>query len=500
MAGAVETFENIAAEEEHLVGILTAGDDKVCEECEEWAEGSPYEIEEVRDVYPLHPRCRCAVYPWEDLRFKGDAGFDPSEPREEHGKWTTGGGGVGGATHPGAGYSAKAYVDEKGTIHTSNVYDAQRALFENRHVELKQPKQVSTLIQRLGETAAEMEEHGEKAPVFNLCLVSIAGTNLFCAEHKGIPRVEMPVIRAKKTKEFVKYLKSKGYKIEKDIEQAANLRATQDQIDGAKVAASMARIRNEGFYKRIVVSKDDYILDGHHTWAGQLGVDAAAGNLFAKKSVKVFRVDIGIIQLIAEAEHYTGGAGKKAAGQDSFDPSEPRDPHGRWTGAHWFSRDPNDEYVYHGTDTEHLPGIKQEGLQAFLRNYFATDPKVAMQYGYRANLHHPSESRKRPGVLLRVHKQHVDPEAWKRHAGGREDFWTGPSDISVDKIEVRHGGAWKKLHEMDGVSEGFDDGFDDKYNPEQPRDPAGVSTGGQWTAVGGGGSYEFVSPNVEFGR
>jgi hypothetical protein len=144
---------------------------------------APYEIEEVRDVYPLHPRCRCAVYPWEDLRFKGNDAFNPYEERDPHGRW------IGSGTHSsgthsepvGPGYSANAHVID-GVIHTSSVYDAQRALFENRRVELSQIKQVSTLIQRLGETAAEMAEAGETAPVFNLCNVSVKGTNLFCAE------------------------------------------------------------------------------------------------------------------------------------------------------------------------------------------------------------------------------------------------------------------------------------------------------------------------------
>ena len=67
-----------------MVGILTAGDDRVCQKCEDFAEDAPYEIEEVRDVYPLHPRCRCSVYPWEDLRFKGDTldAYDPNELRD----------------------------------------------------------------------------------------------------------------------------------------------------------------------------------------------------------------------------------------------------------------------------------------------------------------------------------------------------------------------------------------------------------------------------------
>jgi hypothetical protein len=244
------------------------------------------------------------------------------EPRDPHGRWTDGGGeaegdGGGEREHPGKGYSKGAWVDKHGVIHTSNVYDAQRALFEDRKVELAQPKQISTLIKRLGETAAEMAEHGEEAPVFNLCNVSIKGTNLFCADQIGIPRVEMPVIPAKQTKAFIKYLKKQGYDVEKGHEYAANLRATQSEISGAKVAASMARIDREGFYKRLIVSRDDYILDGHHTWAGALGVDARNNDLHDDKMVKVARVDISITKLIAEAEKWTGGKGKKPASQSA---------------------------------------------------------------------------------------------------------------------------------------------------------------------------------------
>lgn len=221
-----------------------------------------------------------------------------------------------GREHPGKGYSQNAYVDHQGVIHTSNVYDAQRALFEDRKVELTQVKQISTLIKRLGETAAEMAEHGETAPTFNLCNVSVKGTNLFCADQIGIPRVEMPVIRAGKTKDFIKHLKKLGYKIEETKEEARNLRATQNEISGTKVAAAMARIKQEGFYKRLVVSRDDYILDGHHTWAGQLGLDAKDGDLEDDgREVKIARVDISITKLLEEAEKWTGGAGKKPASE-----------------------------------------------------------------------------------------------------------------------------------------------------------------------------------------
>jgi uncharacterized protein len=219
--------------------------------------------------------------------------------------------------HPGKGYSKDAFVDSNGVIHTTNVYDAQRALFEDRRVDLKQPKQVSTLIKRLGETALEMAEGGSAAPTFNLCNVTIKGTNLFCADQIGIPRVEMPVIRASKTADFVKYLAEQGYAITEGREKAANLRASQSELSGEKVFAAMQRIEQEGkFYKRLVISRDDYILDGHHTWAGQLGHDAADNDLQNDgRRVKIARVDIGIIDLIMEAEKWTGGAGKKAASE-----------------------------------------------------------------------------------------------------------------------------------------------------------------------------------------
>jgi len=58
-----------AVHDQDLVEVLTAGDDDVCEDCEDYADAGPYEIEEVEADLPLHPNCRCAYIPSEDLRF-----------------------------------------------------------------------------------------------------------------------------------------------------------------------------------------------------------------------------------------------------------------------------------------------------------------------------------------------------------------------------------------------------------------------------------------------
>src|SRR5215471_19897259 len=76
--------------------------------------------------------------------------FDPSEPRDEQGRWTDGGGGDGGGgerEHPGEGYTKDAYV-KGGVIYTSSVNDAARALAEDRRVELDQPRKISVLLKK----------------------------------------------------------------------------------------------------------------------------------------------------------------------------------------------------------------------------------------------------------------------------------------------------------------------------------------------------------------
>jgi hypothetical protein len=274
--------------------------------------------------------------------------YDPSEPRDDEGKWTDSGGGDGGGeagdgggdvrgSDIGHGYSKDAVLKPDGKIHTSNVYDAARALYENRPVVLNQPRGVSVLIEHLGKVAKEMKALGGKAPNFNLCNVSVAGSNLFCADSKGVPRPEMPQLSPKQTKEFRRYLKDKGYKEQKLEERSDHLRATQNELNGAKVAKMAQQLRDDPDEKakRLVVSKDNYILDGHHHWAAQIANDAEDNKLGGAKT-RVARVNIDIIKLLEEAKKFgaaTESENKRNEWSQRFDESEPRDEEGKWTDA-----------------------------------------------------------------------------------------------------------------------------------------------------------------------
>ncbi len=81
----------------NLVEVLTAGDDRVCPQCEDISEEGPYTLDEAESLIPAHPRCRCAFVPWDDARFAHDADefaadeFNSNQPRDPKGKWATGG-------------------------------------------------------------------------------------------------------------------------------------------------------------------------------------------------------------------------------------------------------------------------------------------------------------------------------------------------------------------------------------------------------------------------
>src|SRR5580704_3056591 len=107
------------------VEILTAGDDDVCDICEEISDNGPYDIDEAMSLIPAHPGpCRCAFVPANDARFAnvrdyatGQYGgelydFDPDQPRGPAGspgggEWS-GGGFAGGQRAGSAGEAEKA--------------------------------------------------------------------------------------------------------------------------------------------------------------------------------------------------------------------------------------------------------------------------------------------------------------------------------------------------------------------------------------------------------
>lgn len=295
------------------------------------------------------------------------------------GRFTTGPGGL--AAGPRA-----SYFDSSGkpTIRTSNVDVAAEALGNGQHVVLNSNREVSLLLDKIAALVADAEALGEKAPIYDLCKVTVAGTNLFCAKSKGIPRVQMPQLKGiptpgsradslprdsrgevTLTDQFRDRLTSMGVKITNEDEPAAFLKATQNELNGANVAGIAGAYRRGDLAdERLFVSADNYIVDGHHRWASVTGVDLADG-VAGDLSLPIARVDMPILDLlqlsndfavewgIPQASVDQGAIHKGSNGYRSirpcydcpddvvtadpfglvekYSPSQPRDNQGQWT-------------------------------------------------------------------------------------------------------------------------------------------------------------------------
>lgn len=83
----------------------------------------------------------------------------------------------------------------------------------------------------------------------------------------GIPRAEMPQIKAEHRGALVQYLRGKGIEhgAEEDVDPAT-LKPTQAEFSPAKVA----KAKGSDGGRSILVSADDHVLDGHHQWRAAL--------------------------------------------------------------------------------------------------------------------------------------------------------------------------------------------------------------------------------------
>jgi hypothetical protein len=143
------------------------------------------------------------------------------------------------------------------------------------------------------------EVDSEREPTYNLCDISVPGTNLYCNGNKGIPRKKMPQFKGKPQpgsqaekdleaekkagkakpdaeeingeKLYAKMLEDKGIKVTNTEVPAESLKATQTELVGDKVLGMEAGLEadptNPNLTAPLYVSKDGYVIDGHHRWA-----------------------------------------------------------------------------------------------------------------------------------------------------------------------------------------------------------------------------------------
>ena len=132
----------------------------------------------------------------------------------------------------------------------------------------------------------------------DLTNLEIVGTQLFTRDNLGIMRDEMPQVPYKRKGEFISEMEKRGIAVTREEVSPQKLHPIQAEIS-AKKSGKLARdIKKNGHGEsdgaRIIVSSDNYIIDGHHRWA------ASAFLSFKDKgqAIPVLRVDMTHMELI----------------------------------------------------------------------------------------------------------------------------------------------------------------------------------------------------------
>lgn len=108
----------------------------------------------------------------------------------------------------------------------------------------------------------------------------------------NIPRKDMPQIKSKDVQDFFKFLKDKKISTVKKTINVSKLKATQGEFDKAKIQKGMDDIESGDMPdKPIIISKDGYVIDGHHRWLAYVNLgrymDVFEVNTNAKKLIEL---------------------------------------------------------------------------------------------------------------------------------------------------------------------------------------------------------------------
>jgi hypothetical protein len=216
--------------------------------------------------------------------------------------------------------------------------------------------QFNTDISKISKMLDDAKAKGEPAPDINLCDITIPGTNLYCDDNKGIPREEMPQFKGKAVEGsraagmetdkdgevdtepvFREMLKEKNIKVLQTEVPADKLKATQKDLVGGKVIGMMGALEKDPNHPKITapiyVSRDGYVIDGHHRWAAIVAHNAKNPNNPIPMKSTVIDMDIkDAIPMANKFAEDMGIAAKKADVKDGELPA-PKEPNKKEGGA-----------------------------------------------------------------------------------------------------------------------------------------------------------------------
>jgi len=101
----------------------------------------------------------------------------------------------------------------------------------------------------------------------------------------GIMRHEMPQIEHDHYDDYFEYMREHGVTFKKEMVKPHDLRATQQEFADAGIVTSIMKSADaKRIFKPILISSDDYVIDGHHRWLAKL-------NTLPEGKIEAFRAN-----------------------------------------------------------------------------------------------------------------------------------------------------------------------------------------------------------------
>lgn len=127
----------------------------------------------------------------------------------------------------------------------------------------------------------------------------------------GVKREDMPQVHKSRYPELLKYLAANGGRFTTKEVDASKLKAVQSEFSDEGVEKMMRKkgVTGDGSRKPLIVSADNYIIDGHHRWLAAANMD---------ETVLVMQINIPVkklMQLVRDFKHTT----YKTIYNESFD-------------------------------------------------------------------------------------------------------------------------------------------------------------------------------------
>jgi hypothetical protein len=154
----------------------------------------------------------------------------------------------------------------------------------------------------------------------DLTNMHIEDTQLYDEDNLGIPRNKMPQVPSDTKAVFISEMEKRGVRVQRGVADPAKLHPIQEEMSASKVGLIMKKLRKKGMKTddggRIVISKDNFVIDGHHRWA------AAAMLSFEDSSIKlpVIRVDMNHKDLIDVTLAWNKASGIQSIGMGESNP------------------------------------------------------------------------------------------------------------------------------------------------------------------------------------